>query len=114
MYYLGNQTWECSSDINEIFTTPEPIRDDCIEGWIDDIGDMFDNENITSSNISDTIEKNLANATSGITGKGLIELSKDLDRLMNKRYDEIGLTYCWSQLSGRLCGGSLQYFFCGF
>ena len=51
---------------------------------------MFDNENITSSNISDTIEKNLANATSGITGKGLIELSKDLDRLMNKRYDEIG------------------------
>ena len=90
MYYLGNQTWECSSDINEIFTTPEPIRDDCIEGWIDDIGDLLDNENITSSNISDTIEKNLANATSGITGKGLIELSKDLDRLMNKRYDEIG------------------------
>ena len=90
VYYLGNQTWECSSNINEIFTTPEPIRDDCIEGWIDDIGDLLDNENIPSSNISDTIEKNLANATSGITGKGLIELSKDLDRLMNKRYDEIG------------------------
>ena len=88
MYYLGNQTWECSSDINEIFTTPEPIRDDCIEGWIDDIGDLLDNENITSSNISDTIKENLANATSGITAKGLIELSKDLDKLMNKRDQE--------------------------
>ena len=88
MYFLGNQTWECSSDINEIFTTPEPIRDDCIEGWIDDIGDLLDNENITSSNISDTIKENLANATSGITAKGLIELSKDLDKLMNKRDQE--------------------------
>ena len=95
MYYLGNQTWECSSDINEIFTTPEPIRDDCIEGWIDDIGDLLDKENVTSSNISDTIEEKLGktNPTSGITGKGLYVLSMDLDKLMNKRdleRDDIG------------------------
>ena len=51
---------------------------------------MIDDGNVTSSNISDTIQENLkkTNQDSGITGKGLIVLSQDLDKLMNKRYQE--------------------------
>ena len=51
---------------------------------------MIDDGNVTSSNISDTIQDNLnkTNEDSGITGKGLIVLSQDLEKLMNKRDKE--------------------------
>ena len=84
----GNSWWFCDGSTGK-FRGPEPDRSDCKSPWIEQIGDMLDQKNITAGQIVDTLVESLGKSGCGLFGGDLLEVASYLDPLYLKQEQQV-------------------------
>ena len=90
----GVASWYCDGCSGE-FVGNQPDRVKCVDKWIDDLKDMIDDDDVSSSEISDMILENILSSVEsgpGITGGGIKTLIEDCQSLVDKRSNETDTT----------------------